>query len=199
MTSPAVARQRSRSRDHNLSTMALSCGWLHPFRSTASQDVTGQGLRRGQLASARRLSPRSLAVRASPQPDRLGHLLSPHVTIAGWSCLYRGDRLSVSLSRARLAPTAVAIFASPDPLSRILRERAASRVPPRRGARSAAPEVPSVRWITPAGAHRVPPQAVPNLWSNEAGAFFDPRSAGAFDEALGQHEDSVVSECDQLR
>jgi hypothetical protein len=91
MTSPTVARRRSHSRDRDLSIATLSCGWRRSFRSAASRDVTGQGPRRGQLASARRLPPRSLAGRASPQPNRLGHLMSLPVTSAGWSCLRRGE------------------------------------------------------------------------------------------------------------
>jgi len=47
------------------------------FAAQASRDVTGQGL---QVETKRfvlpRLPPRPLAVRTSPQPDRLGHLMS---------------------------------------------------------------------------------------------------------------------------
>jgi hypothetical protein len=69
MTSPAVARRCSRSRDRDLSIVALSCGWLRfPFETTASRDVMGQGLRRGQLASARHLPSRSLARELRPNP-----------------------------------------------------------------------------------------------------------------------------------
>ena len=53
--------------------MAAGC-----FRSAASRDVTGQGLHvETRFASrVRLLPPRPLAVRTSPQPDRLGHLMS---------------------------------------------------------------------------------------------------------------------------
>jgi hypothetical protein len=50
-------------------------------------------------------------------------------------------------------------------------ERAASRTPPRRGARSAAPEMPSVAGFPPAGGPPSPPQAVPSLWRNSTDAF----------------------------
>jgi hypothetical protein len=76
MTSPAVARERSHSRDHDLSVVALSCEWLHSLRSAASRDVTGQGLHQGQLASVRHLPPRSLAVK-SFAPTRSAR--TPHV------------------------------------------------------------------------------------------------------------------------
>jgi len=39
-----------------------------PFGNAASRDLTGQGLRRGQLASARHLPPRSLAGELHPNP-----------------------------------------------------------------------------------------------------------------------------------
>ena len=69
MTSPAVARRCSRSHDHDLSIVALSCGWLRcPFGNAASRDLMGQGLRRGQLASARHLPTRSLARELRPNP-----------------------------------------------------------------------------------------------------------------------------------
>lgn len=45
-------------------------------RGMAGQCVTGQGPARYSPCNARLLSPRSLAERASPQPDRIGHLLS---------------------------------------------------------------------------------------------------------------------------
>ena len=68
-----------------------------------------------------------------------------------------------SHTRASLTWTAVAIPRLPDGLR--LRgtawDRAASRVPPRRGARSAAPEMPSVARITPAGARHVIPRLSP--------------------------------------
>jgi len=52
----------------------LFCRWPGPFQSSASRDVTGQGP--VWINQNPRLSPRSLAWKASPQPDRLGHLLS---------------------------------------------------------------------------------------------------------------------------
>jgi hypothetical protein len=45
LTSPAVARWRSRSHDLDLSIGILSCGWRRFLRSAASRDFTGQGPR----------------------------------------------------------------------------------------------------------------------------------------------------------
>lgn len=58
-----------------LADSAFSGGWPHPFRGWANQVVTGQGP--DELPPGRRLYERSLARRASPRPDRLGHLVSP--------------------------------------------------------------------------------------------------------------------------
>jgi hypothetical protein len=184
MTSPTVARRRSHSRDHNLSIVTLSCGWLRPFRSTASRDFTGQGPRRGQLASARRLSPRSLAGRASPQPDRLGHLLSPPVSSAGWSRLRRGrlpfgsSFTSVPDGGRRSAPRLPGFRFRGDPLGQGRLTHSPAKGSALRCARGA-----FRCWTTPAGGSPCLPQAVPSLWSNEGGRLFDPRTARAFDEA----------------
>jgi hypothetical protein len=83
-----------------------------------------------------RLPPmRLLASGALPQPDWLGHLLSRTRGLRDWSC-------HVTF-RARLRARA---FAQPRPDSDFRRDqdRAASRTLPRRRARSAAPEVPSI-------------------------------------------------------
>lgn len=145
MTSPTVARRSSHSRDHDLSIVTLSCGWLCPFRCTASRDVTGQGPRRGQLASARRLSPRSLAEESfAPTRSARTPLVAARVE----------RRLELPASWER--PLGSSFTSVPDGSAEAIRvsrgrrfrgtlwDRAASRVPPRRGARSAAPEVPSV-------------------------------------------------------
>jgi hypothetical protein len=183
MTSPTVARERSHARGRDLSIATLSCGWQRFFRSAASQDVTGQGSRRGQLASARHLPPRSLAGGASPQPDRLGHLLSLPMTRTGWSCLRRGD------------PGGTPHISEPDVNRRSDRhlpgtfrlrgsawERAASRAPPRRGARSAAPEVPSVAGFPLPGV-AVPSPSCPQPVEEFYRRLFDSRATRIFDEA----------------
>lgn len=90
------------------------------------------------------LPPRSLAVGASPQPDRLGHLMSRTRGDAGWSSRRR---------RASRLERPVDELARRALLSQRTPCRAASRNPPRRGSRSAAPKVPSVpgppreRWV----------------------------------------------------
>jgi hypothetical protein len=154
MTSPAVARRCSQSRDRDLSIVALSCGWLRfPFGTAASRDVMGQGLRRGQLASARHLSSRSLARELRPNP--FGSDTScrrSRRAQAGVACVAETSFRSL-LARARLASILPLRARSPPPraMARSLAvavpssvDRAASRAPPRRGTRSAAPEVPSI-------------------------------------------------------
>jgi len=44
-----------------------------------------------------------------------------------------------------------------------------------------------------------PPQAVPSLWSGDAGAFFVPRAARAFDEASGSARTRSCAERDRLQ
>jgi hypothetical protein len=173
MTSPAVARQRSHARDRDLSIAVLSCGWQRFFRSAASRDVTGQGPRRGQLASTRHLPPRSLAARASPQPDRLGHLLSPLVTIASWSRLHRGrDSLEYPLSRARLTGS-LSRSRLPGRLSPTSR-KGPPHVYPREGERAP----PHPRCLPSPdnpcrGSPRLP-QTVPSLWTSGAAPLRSP-------------------------
>lgn len=53
------------------------------FEGGASREVTGQGPCARRI-SARLLPPRSLVTGASPQPDRLGHLMSRARRAAGW-------------------------------------------------------------------------------------------------------------------
>jgi len=73
-------REHNRLIDRTLHTTPesppaqLFCRWPGPFQGSASRDVMGQGP--VWTSQSLRLSPRSLAVKASPQPDRLGHLLS---------------------------------------------------------------------------------------------------------------------------
>jgi hypothetical protein len=122
----------------------------HELRMATPLARRGQPRGHGSGALARSISPRtrhlpprSLTVEASPQPDRLGHLLSQPVASTGWSpCIARAARLELPI-------TSVPRRASPKRWSRRpaavrRRGRAASRTPPRRGARSAAPEVPSI-------------------------------------------------------
>jgi hypothetical protein len=66
-----------------LSRAGSNCGWRCPSRDMAGRDVTGQGLRRGQLTPAQLLLSAIARGGALPQPDRLGHLLSLLVTSAG--------------------------------------------------------------------------------------------------------------------
>lgn len=65
---------------------AASASGRGSFRSPANREVTGQGPP-GRLSPSEEwlLPPRSLAVEAFPQPDRLGHLLSQSLERVGWS------------------------------------------------------------------------------------------------------------------
>jgi hypothetical protein len=130
------------------------------LRGTANRDFTGQGPARA-CAVARLPPPRSLAVEASPQPDRLEHLMSRARDDTGRSCLYR-----------RSAPNGAPWLRS--------RQRAPLAQDPSLGSphassregepRSAAPEVPST-----AGPPRERlvsfPQTVPSLWIGDRAPF----------------------------
>jgi hypothetical protein len=85
-------------------------GWLHWFQihdfladagrwSAANREFTGQGREARWRVAPHclvRLSLRSLATRALPQPDRPGHLLSQTRGAAGWRFLLRrGHRFSM--------------------------------------------------------------------------------------------------------
>src|SRR5262245_50759970 len=123
------------------------------FRRTGQSRVHGPGAAFDLLAKCRcqLLPPRPLAVRASPQPDPLGHLLSHTdddpppgdvdvvgkcwLPSGGWTSLHRHASHGSALARR---------VASRDLLPQILEDRAASPALPRRRARSAAPEVPSI-------------------------------------------------------
>jgi hypothetical protein len=81
LTAPAVARVHSSCCSTNPRIHgARAGGWA---RGTANRDFTGQGPRR--LAPTWLPPPRSLAVEASPQPDRLGHPMSQVRDAAGRS------------------------------------------------------------------------------------------------------------------
>jgi len=101
------------------------------------------------LTPPRLPSSRLLETRASPQPDWLGHLVSWIRDESGWIGrshqvrdrvarrlrVHPPGSLSLSPTRPRTTPARASIAPG---------SRAASRAPPRREARSAAPEVPSV-------------------------------------------------------
>jgi hypothetical protein len=103
------------------------------FEAQPTEISRARGLRR--LSPTRGFPPpRSLAVEASPQPDRPGHLMSRARGDAGRSCLHR-----------RSARTEHPCYAlASEPRLRRTRPRAASCDLPRRRPRSAAPEVPSI-------------------------------------------------------
>lgn len=152
------------------------CGWPRLSRDEPAEDSRVRGRRAMQCMGldARRLSLRSLASRASPQPDRLEHLSSRNP----WRRRLESPNRSAHSAppRIRQASTARAMPAF----------RAASHVPPRRGAQSAAPEVPSTgRW--PPRGLALPPQAVPNLWI-VAGAFSIASPPGPFRHGPGERK-----------
>ena len=162
MTSPTVARRRSHSRDHDLSIVTLSCGWLCPFRSTASRDVTGQGPRRGQLASARRLSPRSLAGESfAPTRSARTPLVAARVERrlelpASWERPLGSSFTSVPDGGRRSDPRLPGSPLSRDPLGQGRLTRSPAKGSALRCTRGA-----FRRWITPAGARRVVPRLSP--------------------------------------
>ena len=142
-----------------------------PFGSQPVEISRARGLVEVSLPRTWLLPPRSLAVGASPQPDRLGHLLSRLVTKRRLGeTLRRGaSPFEDAFARARPARTA----SGPrllGPLSALLREE--ERVLLARGAFH--------RRTAPAGAPPRSPQAVPSLWKEPADAFFDPRILPAF-------------------
>jgi len=156
---------------------------------------------RGRVGSRlyRRLPPRLPAAEASPQPDRLGHLVSRARDDKGWRPMPSGaehssapvtsppDKPAFARSpfRSGLSPASRSQQA---PLQRPAGARAASRVPPRRGARSAAPEVPSIDELPRRGwVHS--PQLVNKLWA-VTGAFAIPGNSHRLDGTAGC-EDSI--------
>jgi len=205
MTSPAVAHRCSRPRGHDLSIEALSCGWLRfPFGNAASRDVMGQGLRRGQLASARHLPSRSLARELRPNP--FGSDTScrrSRRAQAGVACVAESSFRS-PLARARLASIWPLRARSPPPQqSAPLRSRFCRTGPPHTHPREGERDPLHPRCLpssdSPCRGSPCPPQAVPSLWSNEAGAFFVPPAARAFDEASGSARTRSCAERDRLQ
>lgn len=120
-------------------------------------------------ATAWLLPRQSLARGALPQPDRLGHLLSRAREIGAGEAHDLGQLNSMPLDE----------LTGRRALSRKASFRAASRDPPRRGARYAAPEVPSIIESCPFfGGLALPPQPVPSLWITEPVPFRSPRRNG---------------------
>jgi hypothetical protein len=77
------------------------------LRSAASREATGQGPRSGcsRIRFAQLPPSRSLATGASPQPDRLGHLLSQARDVAGWSSSAPSGRRVSASHLFRVCPT----------------------------------------------------------------------------------------------
>jgi hypothetical protein len=207
MTSPAVARRCSHSRDRDLSIVALRCGWLRfPFGSAASRDVMGQGLRRGQRASARHLPSRSLARELRPNP--FGSDTScrrSRRAQAGVACVAEASFRSL-LARACLASIRLLRARSPPPgprpaslRSRFRSETGPPHTHPREGERDPLHPRCLPSSDSPCRGSPRPPQAVPSLWSGDAGAFFVPRAARAFDEASGSARTRSCAERDRLQ
>jgi hypothetical protein len=133
-TSPAVARWRSHSHGCDLSIATLSCGWRRLFRGAASRDFTGQGPCPRQL-------PRCFG---TSRHDRSQRKLRPNPIGSDTSCRCSLRAQTGDVCAAMRSPRG----AHHHELAWRHRAsgalcRAASRDPPRRGARSAAPEVPS--------------------------------------------------------
>jgi len=96
---------------------------------------------------------RSLAEGASPQPDRLGHLLSQ-------TCFRRRLESPPLVNEPSLRRATSAGSPRWTSLTRDLTCRAASHTSPRRDTRSAAPEVPSINRPTPEGVRSHPPDSL---------------------------------------
>jgi hypothetical protein len=138
LTTPRVAPERSSKHAVKTACAASSSlpdGWPRLFRSKASREVSGQGQEHRDLFKIRRLllPPRSLAMKASPQPNRLGHLLSQTRFDTGME-----NPVPRSPSFEDLHEL------TQQPRFRRIRFRAASRTSSRKEMRSAAPKVPSI-------------------------------------------------------
>jgi hypothetical protein len=178
-----------------------------PFRERGQSRCHGPGAssRSACLDSA---PPAAIArAGASPQPIRLGHLLSRLAASAGWSCLRRGDSFRSLLARARLASIWLLRARSPPPgaMARSLAvavpcsETGPPHTHPREGERDPLHPRCLPSSDSPCRGSPCPPQAVPSLWSNEAGAFFVPPAARAFDEASGSARTRSCAERDRLQ
>jgi hypothetical protein len=82
-TALMVAHERSCFSNHSLAEAGRIAGGLCASARQPRRHGPGAGSRAFALY-ARLLPPRSLAVGASPQPDRLGHLMSRARGAAGW-------------------------------------------------------------------------------------------------------------------
>jgi len=160
-TAPAVARLRSSYRGWPRSSSSTRSREHPP--STANREFTGQGPSPG-FHPTRHLPPRSLAAKASPQPDRLGHLLSQTRCGAG-----RSDLRRLKALRKR---SAFGELARRDPLSRFSPlgpppafPREGKRDPPHPRCLPS-PDPPFRVWAPP------PPHPVPSLWSIRVPAPF---------------------------
>jgi hypothetical protein len=174
-TSPVVAHERSCFANHRLSTAERIAGGRACY-GVANRDFTGQGPALGRSAHGEPwlLPPRSLAVGALPQPDRLGHLLSRTRGDAGWSS-----------RRRRASPERDRLTSSPGvPRFRGARLVGPLRATPREGDH-ATPHprcLPSPDHPVRGGSLR--PQTVPSLWT--AGRrLFDPRARAPVTRVLG--------------
>jgi hypothetical protein len=176
-----------------------------PFRERGQSRCHGPGAssRSACLDSA---PPAAIArAGASPQPIRLGHLLSPLAASAGWSCLRRGELLPESPGTS--APGFDLALASRDlrlpQMPAPLRLRFCGTGPPHTHPREGERDPLHPRCLpssdSPCRGSPCPPQAVPSLWSNEAGAFFVPPAARAFDEASGSARTRSCAERDRLQ
>jgi hypothetical protein len=178
-----------------------------PFRERGQSRCHGPGAssRSACLDSA---PPAAIArAGALPQPIRLGHLLSPLAASAGWSCLRRGELLPESPCTS--APGFDLALASAISASRWQARFLAVAVPcsetgpphthPREGERDPLHPRCLPSSDSPCRGSPCPPQAVPSLWSNEAGAFFVPPAARAFDEASGSARTRSCAERDRLQ
>jgi hypothetical protein len=172
-TPPAVAHQRSHSRGRHLSMSATNCGWRRLLRGAASRGHGSGAVARSARLEARHLPPRSLTVEASPQPDRLGHLLSPARCEHRFGAPASPGQLGSSCpSRACLDEDREAMVSPP-------RRREATgkgRLPHSPAKRSAFRCTRGAfhRRMSPFRGSPGLPQAVPSLWNIRAGAFCVP-------------------------
>jgi len=175
-----------------------------PFRDRGQSRCHGPGAspRSACLGSA---PPVAIArARASPQPNRLGHLLSPLAASAGWSCLRRGGILPEPPGTSAPGFDSPLRALSPPPQqSAPFRSRFCGTGPPHAHPREGEHDPLHPRCLpssdSPCRDSPRPPQAVPSLWSGDAGAFFVPHAARAFDEASGSVRTRSCAERDRLQ
>lgn len=150
LTTYAVARVRSSSSLCSLSGAARQWRVARPFQGVANRDVTGQGLR-SELSLGASAPPAAIARFGSFAPTR-----STRTPPVARSCGV--DRSSLRLGMACTnSPGTTSLTRHPP-------SRAAFRIPPRRGTRSAAPEVFSTAG-SPRRARLMAPRTVPSPWT----------------------------------